>query len=119
MVGSTRKQFEYISPLLFVMGTNVFHLGKFGSGMAIKVLNNFVTANCSFCKTGHYQARRMNINIENLLKTIDCSSGQNWFSSNRAKIEWFEEIYEKDNTIVSWRKMSELMQTPLKIVQMN
>ena len=41
----------------------------------------------------------MNINIENLLKTIDCSSGQNWFSSNRAKIEWFEEIYEKDNTI--------------------
>ncbi len=100
MVGSTRKQFEYISPLLFVMGTNVFHLGKFGSGMAIKVLNNFVTASTVVSvRKVIYQARRMNIDIENLLKTIDCSSGQNWFSSNRATIEWFEEIYEKDNTI--------------------
>ncbi len=100
MVGSTRKQFEYISPLLFVMGTNVFHLGKFGSGMAIKVLNNFVTASTVVSvRKVIYQARRMNIDIENLLKTIDCSSGQNWFSSNRATIEWFEEIYEKNNTI--------------------
>tara|TARA_B100000579_G_scaffold430484_1_gene443967 strand:+ start:71 stop:913 length:843 start_codon:yes stop_codon:yes gene_type:complete len=100
MVGSTRKQFEYISPLLFFMGTNVFHLGEFGSGMAIKVLNNFVTASTVVSvRKVIYQARRMNIDVDNLLKTIDCSSGQNWFSSNRAMIEWFEEIYEKDNTI--------------------
>ena len=100
MVGSTRKQFEYISPLLFFMGTNVFHLGEFGSGMAIKVLNNFVTASTVVSvRKVIYQARRMNIDVDNLLKTIDCSSGQNWFSSNRATIEWFKEIYEKDNTI--------------------
>ncbi len=100
MVGSTKKQFEYISPLLFFMGTNVFHLGEFGSGMAIKVLNNFVTASTVVSvRKVIYQARRMNIDVDNLLKTIDCSSGQNWFSSNRATIEWFEEIYEEDNTI--------------------
>ena len=100
MVGSTRKQFEYISPLLFFMGTNVFHLGEFGSGMAIKVLNNFVTASTvASVRKVIYQARRMNVDVDNLLKTIDCSSGQNWFSSNRTMIEWFEEIYEKDNTI--------------------
>lgn len=100
MVGSTRKQFEYISPLLFIMGTNVFHLGEFGSGMAIKVLNNFVTASTVVSvRKVIYQARRMSIDVEKLLKTIDCSSGQNWFSTNRANIEWFEEVYEKDNTI--------------------
>ena len=100
MVGGTKKQFAYISPLLFLMSQNIFHSGKFGSGMAIKVLNNFVTAS-TVVSVRHviHQANRMNINVESLLETMDCSSGQTWFGSNRSRIEWFDETYNKDNTI--------------------
>ena len=34
-----------------------------------------------------------------MFKTIDTSSGQTWFGTNRADIEWFKENFENDNTM--------------------
>ena len=41
MVGSTKNQFETISPILNILGKTIPHIGKFGSGMSVKVLNSF------------------------------------------------------------------------------
>ena len=46
MVGCEKKLFCYIEPLLELMGTQINHIGNFGSGMMVKVLNNFVAASC-------------------------------------------------------------------------
>ena len=34
-----------------------------------------------------------------MFKTIDASSGQTWFGTNRANIEWFNESFESNNTM--------------------
>ena len=44
MVGCEKKLFCYIEPLLKLMGTQINHIGNFGSGMMVKVLNNFIAA---------------------------------------------------------------------------
>ncbi len=100
MVGCEKKMFGYISPLLRLMGTEINHIGKYGAGMMVKVLNNFIAA-ASVVSVRHvlHQAQKFEIDIEALFKTIDTSSGQNWFGSNRKKIEWFEEAFNENNTM--------------------
>ena len=44
MVGCEKVFFNYIEPLLGLMGTQINHVGNFGSGMMVKVLNNFIAA---------------------------------------------------------------------------
>ena len=44
MVGAKKKLFPYIEPLLRLMGAQINHIGNFGSGMMVKVLNNFIAA---------------------------------------------------------------------------
>ena len=34
MVGSSEEEFEFISPLLKILGENIFHIGDFGTGMS-------------------------------------------------------------------------------------
>ena len=100
MVGCEKKLFPYIEPLLRLMGTQINHIGNFGSGMMVKVLNNFVAASC-VVSVRHvlHQAQKFDLDIEKLFKTIDTSSGQTWFGTNRASIEWFKESFENNNTM--------------------
>ena len=100
MVGCEKKLFPYIEPLLRLMGTQINHIGNFGSGMMVKVLNNFIAAS-SVVSVRHvlHQARKFDLNIEKLFKTIDTSSGQTWFGTNRENIEWFKESFENNNTM--------------------
>ena len=46
-----------------------------------------------------HQAQKLEIDIEALFGTIDTSSGQTWFGTNRKKIEWFEEAFNENNTM--------------------
>ena len=46
MIGSTKVQFKDVLPLLKLLGKKIKHIGSFGEGMSVKVLNNFV-ASCS------------------------------------------------------------------------
>ena len=100
MVGCKGKLFPYIEPLLRLMGTQINHIGNFGSGMMVKVLNNFIAAS-SVVSVRHvlHQAQKFDLDIEKLFKTIDTSSGQTWFGTNRASIEWFKESFELNNTM--------------------
>ena len=100
MVGCEKVFFNYIEPLLGVMGTRINHIGNYGSGMMVKVLNNFIAAS-SVVSVRHvlHQAQKFELDIDALFKTIDTSSGQTWFGTNRADIEWFKEKFENDNTM--------------------
>jgi len=100
MVGSTKNQFETISPILNILGRTIHHIGKFGSGMSVKVLNNFV-ASCSVVAVRHVlsEAKNLNISTDQLLEILNCSSGKTWFSENLYLIDWSKESYNKENTI--------------------
>ena len=100
MVGCEKVFFNYIEPLLGLMGTRINHIGNYGSGMMVKVLNNFIAAS-AVVSVRHvlHQAQKFELDIDALFKTIDTSSGQTWFGTNRADIEWFKENFENDNTM--------------------
>ena len=100
MVGCEKVFFNYIEPLLGVMGARINHIGNYGSGMMVKVLNNFIAAS-AVVSVRHvlHQAQKFELDIDSLFKTIDTSSGQTWFGTNRADIEWFKENFENDNTM--------------------
>ena len=100
MVGSTKNQFKTISPILNILGKTILHIGKFGSGMSVKVLNNFV-ASCSVVAVRHVlsEAKNLNISTDQLLEILNCSSGKTWFSENLYSIDWSKESYKKENTI--------------------
>ena len=100
MVGCEKVFFNYIESLLGLMGTRINHIGNYGSGMMVKVLNNFIAAS-SVVSVRHvlHQAQKFELDIDALFKTIDTSSGQTWFGTNRADIEWFKENFKNDNTM--------------------
>ncbi len=100
MVGCEKVIFNYIEPLLGLMGTRINHIGNFGSGMMVKVLNNFIAAS-SVVSVRHvlHQAQKFDLDIEKLFKAIDTSSGQTWFGSNRGSLKWFKESFENNNTM--------------------
>ena len=100
MVGCEKKLFAYIEPLLRLMGAQINHIGNFGSGMMVKVLNNFIAAS-SVVSVRHvlHQAQKFDLDIDVLFKSIDTSSGQTWFGTNRESIEWFKESFKNNNTM--------------------
>ena len=100
MVGSTIDEFNQINPLLRILGDKIHHIGNFGSGMSVKVLNNFV-ASCSVLAVRHVlsEAKNLNISTDQLLEILNCSSGKTWFSENLNSIDWSKESYDKKNTI--------------------
>ena len=97
MVGSKVNEFKKILPILNILGDKIYHIGEFGSGMSVKVLNNFV-ASCSVVAVRHVlsEAKNLNITTNQLLKILNSSSGQTWFSENLENIDWAKENYEKD-----------------------
>ena len=100
MVGCEKKLFVYISPLLGLMGTQINRIGNYGAGMMVKVLNNFIAASSVVSvRQVLHQAEKFELDIEALFNTIDTSSGQTWFGTNREKIEWFKESFENTNTM--------------------
>ncbi len=105
MVGANKKEFEKILPILNILGDKIYHIGEFGSGMSVKVLNNFV-ASCSVVAVRHVlsEAKNLNITTNQLIKILNSSSGQTWFSENLENIDWAKENYETDNTIAILEK---------------
>ena len=100
MVGCEKKLFVYISPLFGLMGTQINRIGNYGAGMMVKVLNNFIAASSVVSvRQVLHQAEKFELDIEALFNTIDTSSGQTWFGTNREKIEWFKESFENNNTM--------------------
>ena len=100
MVGAKINEYQNILPILNILGDKIHHIGEFGSGMSVKVLNNFV-ASCSVVAVRHVlsEAKYLNISNKQLLEILNCSSGKTWFSENLESIDWSKENYAKENTI--------------------
>ena len=100
MIGSTKVQFKDVLPLLKLLGKKIKHIGSFGEGMSVKVLNNFV-ASCSVVAIRNVlsKAKSFGITPNQLLDVLKDSSGQTWFSNNLGNIDWSKENYNSKNTI--------------------
>ena len=100
MVGGKNDEVQYIMPLLNILGDNILHIGDFGKGMSVKLLNNFIAAS-SVLATRNVLAQIKNFGLtkKQLLDVVKCSTGDNWFAQNYDTLNWSKENFEKTNTM--------------------
>ena len=100
MVGGNKNEIEYVMPLLNILGDNVLHIGNFGKGMSVKLLNNFIAAS-SVLATRNVLAQINDFGLtkKQLLDVVKCSTGDNWFAQNYDDLNWSKENFEKKNTM--------------------
>lgn len=100
MVGGNKNDVKNVIPLLNILGKKIFHIGEFGSGMSVKLLNNFVAAS-SVLATRNVLSQIHNFGLtkKQLLDVIKCSTGDNWFAQNYDELSWSKENFLKTNTM--------------------
>ena len=100
MVGGNKNEIECVMPLLNILGDNVLHIGDFGKGMSVKLLNNFIAAS-SVLATRNVLAQINDFGLtkKQLLDVVKCSTGDNWFAQNYDDLNWSKENFEKTNTM--------------------
>ena len=100
MVGGKNDEVQYAMPLLNILGDNILHIGDFGKGMSVKLLNNFIAAS-SVLATRNVLAQINDFGLtkKQLLDVVKCSTGDNWFAQNYDNLNWSKENFEKKNTM--------------------
>ena len=100
MVGGKNDEVQYVMPLLNILGDNVLHIGNFGKGMSVKLLNNFIAAS-SVLATRNVLAQINDFGLtkKQLLDVVKCSTGDNWFAQNYDNLNWSKENFSKTNTM--------------------
>ena len=100
MVGGKNDEVQYVMPLLNILGDNILHIGDFGKGMSVKLLNNFIAAS-SVLATRNVLAQINDFGLtkKQLLDVVKCSTGDNWFAQNYDILNWSKENFEKKNTM--------------------
>ena len=100
MVGGKNDEVQYVMPLLNILGDNILHIGDFGKGMSVKLLNNFIAAS-SVLATRNVLAQINDFGLtkKQLLDVVKCSTGDNWFAQNYDNLNWSKENFEKQNTM--------------------
>ena len=100
MVGGKNDEVQYVMPLLNILGDNILHIGDFGKGMSVKLLNNFIAAS-SVLATRNVLAQINDFGLtkKQLLDVVKCSTGDNWFAQNYDDLNWSKENFEKTNTM--------------------
>lgn len=78
MVGGQADIVEHIRPYLQAMGKNIFHVGPFGSGLAMKLVNNMlsVTSLIVFPEALRI-GLKAGLDIRTMVETIRASTGSN------------------------------------------
>lgn len=100
MLGGDPAELDAVQPLLAAMGRHFHRMGRFGAGMQAKVLNNLLAAaNTAMTRLVLDWADAAGLDRDRLLALIATSSGQNWFASGFARIEFARDGYAPDNTI--------------------
>ena len=100
MVGGNKNEIEYVMPLLNILGDNVLHIGDFGKGMSVKLLNNFIAASSVLATRNVLaQIKDFGLTKKQLLDVVKCSTGDNWFAQNYDDLNWSKENFEKTNTM--------------------
>ena len=100
MLGGTAADLDAAQSLFDAMGKHFHRMGKFGSGMQAKVLNNLLAAsNTAMTRLVLDWADTAGLDERSLLDLIHTSSGQNWFASGFDDIEFARDGHAADNTI--------------------
>ena len=100
MLGGKKDEVEYVMPLLKILGDNVIHIGNFGKGMSVKLLNNFIAASSVLATRNVLsQINDFGLTKKQLLDVVKCSTGDNWFAQNYDNLTWSKENFEKTNTM--------------------
>jgi 3-hydroxyisobutyrate dehydrogenase-like beta-hydroxyacid dehydrogenase len=77
MVGGEAADFERARPLLGAMGKNIFHVGGIGTGHAMKIVNNVLSATCTTATAeAIVVALRAGIDPARAVEIISASSGR-------------------------------------------
>ncbi len=86
MVGGAAESVVRVSPLLEVLGKQVFHLGPVGAGHAMKCINNLITA-LTFMATaeGLTIGARFGLDLEVMTDVLNASTGMSWISRTHIK----------------------------------
>jgi len=100
MIGGDGDEVAVMMPAFHAMGRDIHHLGVFGSGMACKVVNNFLAVSSVVAvRKAMVSAERFGLNSQTLLNIARSSSGITWYGDNIARISWATEGYDSENTI--------------------
>ena len=100
MVGGKKDEVRNVMPLLKILGDNILHIGDFGKGMSVKLLNNFIAASSVLATRNVLsQIHDFGLTEKQLLDVIKCSTGDNWFAQNYDTLNWSKENFDKTNTM--------------------
>ena len=79
MVGGDFKSFEFITPILELMGSKSVYCGKSGSGQAVKLCNNMLLA-ITMIGVGECfnMGKNLNIDLKILYEVISTATGSCW-----------------------------------------
>ncbi len=127
MVGGDKKAFQKCLPIFKSMGTYVVYLGKFGSGLYVKALNNFIFAMNLLASTQGLMIMKKNkIDLRKAVEVISESSGKNAALSDsikkrlgekHPKINFYLKYMAKDmnifNEVVKNQKVNNVLAKPV------
>ncbi len=79
MVGGSVKAFEKAHPILKIMGKNIYHAGKIGSGNGAKICNNMSLGITMIAASESLMLdKRLNIDIKKVHEIMKNASGNSW-----------------------------------------
>ena len=100
MLGGEADTIESLMPIFKLMGDKIHALGTLGSGMTVKVLNNYVAAMSTVAvRRVLGMAAALDVESATLRDVMGQSSGATWFGDNFEQISWSREGYDPGNTI--------------------
>jgi 3-hydroxyisobutyrate dehydrogenase-like beta-hydroxyacid dehydrogenase len=86
MVGGEKRPVSRVTPLLEIMGEQIFHLGSLGAGHTMKCINNIITA-MTFMATaeGLTIGKKFGLDPEVMTDVLNVSTGMSWISQTQIK----------------------------------
>ena len=86
MVGGDKGPVSRVTPLLEIMGEQIFHLGLLGSGHTMKCINNIITAMTFMATTeGLTIGKKFGLDPEVMTDVLNVSTGMSWISQTQIK----------------------------------
>jgi 2-hydroxymethylglutarate dehydrogenase len=79
MTGCDQETFEKVSPVLNVLGKNIFHVGEAGAGDAVKIVNNLLLgANMAALAEALVLGVKLGLKPQTMKEVISVSSGRSY-----------------------------------------
>jgi 3-hydroxyisobutyrate dehydrogenase len=86
MVGSDDESLQRVTPLLEIMGKQIFHLGPVGAGHAMKCINNLITAVTLLATAeGLTIGKKFGLDPEVMVDVLNVSTGGSWVARTHIK----------------------------------